>query len=108
MRVDFDNKWYRETCKENGFNPDNELSKSAIDLARDCAISMKKYMDTQKQYDDEYLQQKLQNEIDRLNNDRIGHMLNALFYAEVMAGLGEGFNQFLIKDQQRKKHLRRR
>lgn len=108
MRVDFDNKWYRETCKENGFNPDNELSKSAIDLARDCAISMKKYMDTQEQYDDEYLQQKLQNEIDRLNNDRIGHMLNALFYAEVMAGLGEGFNQFLIKDQQRKKHLRRR
>ena len=108
MRVDFDNKWYRETCKENGFNPDNELSKSAIDLARDCAISMKKYMDTQEQYDDEYLQQKLQNEIDRLNNDRIGHMLNALFYAEVMAGLGEGFNQFLIKDQQRKNHLRRR
>lgn len=108
MRVDFDNKWYRETCKENGFNPDNELSKSAIDLARDCAISMKKYMDTQEQYDDEYLQQKLQNEIDRLNNDRIGHMLNALFYAEVMAGLGEGFNQFLIKDQQHKKHLRRR
>lgn len=108
MRVDFDNKWYRETCKENGFNPDNELSKSAIDLVRDCAISMKKYMDAQEQYDDEYLQQKLQNEIDRLNNDRIGHMLNALFYAEVMAGLGEGFNQFLIKDQQRKKHLRRR
>ena len=108
MRVDFDNKWYRETGRENGFNPDNELSKSAVDLARDCAISMKKYMDTLEEYDDEHLHQKLQKEIDRLNNSRIEHMLNALFYAEVMAGLGEGFNQFLIKDQQRKNHLRRR
>lgn len=107
MRIDFDNKWYRETCRQNGFNPDNELSKSTIDLARDCAISMKKYLDTQKQYEDEQLHQRLQKEIDRLNNQRIEHMLNALFYAEIMAGLGEGFNQFLIKDQQRKNYLRR-
>lgn len=106
--VDFSNKWYRDTCSENGFNPDNELSKSAITLARDCAISMKKYMDTQEQYDNEHLCQELQKEIDRLNNERIEHMLNALLYAEIMVGLGEGFNQFLIKDQQRKNYLRSR
>lgn len=106
--VDFSNKWYRDTCSENGFNPDNELSKSAITLAKDCAIRMKKYMDTQKQYEDEQVHSKLQKEIDELNNERIGHMLNALFYAEIMAGLGEGFNQFLIKDQQRKNYLRSR
>lgn len=106
--VDFSNKWYRDTCSENGFNPDNELSKSAITLAKECAIHMKKYMDTQEQYENEHLYLKLQKEIDRLNNSRIEHMLNALFYAEVMAGLSEGFNQFLIKDQQRKNYLRSR
>lgn len=107
MKIDFDNQWYRAICKENGLDPDNELSKSAISLAKECAISMKKYMDTQDKYEDEHLYQKLQKEIHRLNNERIEHMLNALFYAEVMAGLGE-FNQFLIRDQQRKEHLRRR
>lgn len=106
--VDFNNQWYRETCEQSGLNPDNELSKSSIALAKECAISMKKYMDTQEKYEDEYLYQRLQKEIDRLNNSRIEHMLNALTYAEIMGNLGEGFNQFLIKDQQRKNHLRRR
>ena len=34
--VEFSNKWYRETCIENNLNPDNELSKTAIDLSKRC------------------------------------------------------------------------
>src|SRR5690625_7590426 len=88
--VEFSNKWYRETCTENGLNPDNELSKTAVDLARDRAIDMKKYMDAKENYDDENLHKKFDKEISRLDNERIGHMLDALMYAEIMADLGDG------------------
>lgn len=106
--VDFNNKWFRETCEQNGWNPDNIASQSAVDVARKRSKEMKMYMDAQKDYTNENLKVKIQEQIDRLNNERIEFMLNALFYAEVMDGLGEGFNQFLIKDQKRKEYLRRK
>jgi len=93
--VEFSNRWYRETCLQNGLNPDNELSKTAVDLARDRAIDMKKYMDAKKNYDDVSLHKKLDREITRLDNERVGHMLDALTYAEIMVGLGDGFNTFV-------------
>lgn len=93
--VEFSNKWYRETCIENGLNPDNELSKTAVDLARDRAIDMKKYMDAKKNYDDVSLHERLDREIMRLDNERVGHMLDALMYAEIMSGLGNGFDTFI-------------
>ena len=93
--VEFSNKWYRETCIENNLNPDNELSKTAIDLARDRAIDMKMYMDTKNNYEGAKLQKKLDREIERLDNERVGHMLDALFYAEIISGLGNGYNTFI-------------
>ena len=104
MDIDFDNKWFRETCSSGGLDPDNELSKSAVDLARDKAIEMKKYMDAQKKYDDT-LHTEFQKNIDRLNNERIGHMLDALTYAEIVDGLGGGFNEFAKRIIDRRKHI---
>ena len=104
MDIDFDNKWFRGTCSSGGLDPDNELSKSAVDLARDKAIEMKKYMDAQKKYDDA-LHTEFQKNIDRLNNERIGHMLDGLAYAEVMGGLGDGFNEFAKRIIDRRKHI---
>jgi len=103
--VEFSNKWYRETCTENGLNPDNELSKTAVDLARDRAIDMKKYMDAKKNYDDENLHKKFDKEISRLDNERIGHMLDALMYAEIMADLGDGFDTFSKQHLKKKNRL---
>lgn len=103
--VEFSNKWYRETCLQNGLNPDNELSKTAVALARDRAIDMKKYMDAKKNYDDAALHEKFDKEITRLDNERIGHMLDALMYAEVMAGLGESFNIFIKRHFEKKQQL---
>ena len=105
--VEFSNKWYRETCVENNLNPDNELSKTAIDLARDRAIAMKKYMDAKKNYDDELLHEKFNKEISRLDNERVGHMLDALFYAETMAGIGGGFDTFIKRHFEKKGRLMR-
>lgn len=101
MKIDFSNKWYRETCKENGLDPDNELSKSAVAIAYEYSKKMKKYIDAKAVYESEELQQKLDEQIDRLNNERINYMLEALYYAEVMAGLGGDFNEFA------KQHLRK-
>lgn len=93
---EFSNQWFRDTCKEEGLDPDNELSKVPVGLARECAIAMKKYMDAQKNYS-QSIQVKLQLEIDKLNNKRIGYMLDALTFAEIVAGQGKGFNNFLKK-----------
>lgn len=105
MDIDFDNKWFRETCSSGGLDPDNELSKSAVDLARDKAIEMKKYMDAKEQYQDEEILRKLDENINRLNNERIGHMLDAVAYAEVMGGLGDGFNEFAKRIIDRRKYI---
>lgn len=94
--VEFSNKWFRETCQKEGLDPDNELSKVPVGLARECANAMKKYMDAQKNYN-QSIQVKLQLEIDKLNNERIGYMLDALIFAEIVAGQGKGFNNFLKK-----------
>lgn len=94
--VEFSNQWFRETCKENELDPDNELSKVPIGLARECAVGMKKFMDAQKNYS-EQVQSKLQLEIDKLNNQRIGYMLDALTFAEIVSEKGKGFNGFLQK-----------
>lgn len=106
--VDFSNQWFREQCEENGWNPDNELSKSTVDLARQCAVKMKRFMDAKENYSDEEVHKKLDEQIKFWNNERIEHMLNALFYAEVMHGLGDGFNEFVKKQMTRKEFLLRR
>lgn len=95
--VEFSNQWFRETCKEEGLDPDNELSKVMTGLARECAVGMKKFMDAKKNYPDEQIQQRLEIEIDTLNNKRIGYMLDALQFAELVANNGKGFNEFLQK-----------
>lgn len=97
MKIEFSNEWYRATCKENGFDPDNILSQSSVAIAKKCAVSMQKYMRTQRKHKDDELHSKLQKEIDRLNNERIEHMLNALEYAQLMAGEGQGYNEFIKK-----------
>ena len=100
--VDFSNKWYRETCLENGFDPDNVLSQSAVEVAKQCAINMKMYMDNKKYYEDEEVVSRLDEQINRLNNERIEFMLYALTYAEIMSEMGESFNTFV------KQYLRNR
>lgn len=105
MQIDFSNKWFRESCAENGLNPDNELSQSAVQLARDRAVDMKKNMDALRNYehlDNDDLNSELQERINKLNNERIGHMLDAVAYAEVMNSLGDGFNEFVKKQVVRK------
>ena len=93
--VDFSNKWYRETCLENGFNPDNVLSQSAVEVAKQCAIDMKMYMNNKEHYEDEELVSKLDEQINRLNNERIEFMLYALTYAEIMSEMGVGADKFI-------------
>ena len=92
--VDFSNKWYRETCLENGLDPDNVLSQSAIEVAKQYAIDMKMYMDNKKHYESKELLIKLDEQIKRLNNERIEFMLYALTYAEIMKEMGKGFDTF--------------
>ena len=103
--VAFNNEWYRGVCLQDGLNPDNELSKTAIDLARDRAIDMKKYMDAKGNYEGAKLQEKLDREIERLDNERVGHMLDALFYAETMAGIGDSFDTFIKRHLEKKGRL---
>ena len=93
--VDFSNKWYRETCLENGLDPDNVLSQSAVEVAKQCAIDMKLYMDNKKHYESKELLIKLDEQIKRLNNERIEFMLYALTYAEIMKEMGKGFDTFV-------------
>ena len=93
--VDFSNKWYRETCLENGLDPDNVLSQSAVEVAKQCAIDMKLYMDNKKHYESKELLIKLDEQIKRLNNERIEFMLYALTYAEIMNGMGAGADKFI-------------
>ena len=93
--VEFSNKWYRETCIENNLNPDNVLSQSAIAVARQCAIDMKMYMDNKEHYEDEEVKARLDEQINRLNNERIEFMLYALTYAEIMSGMSAGADKFI-------------
>ena len=101
--VDFNNQWYRETCIENGLNPDNVLSQSAIAVAKQCAIDMKMYMDNKEHYEDEEVKARLDEQINRLNNERIEFMLYALTYAEIMSEMGveaDKFIETMIKRQE--------
>lgn len=93
--VEFSYQWYTDSCKSEGYDPDNVLSAVLIDLARECAVKMKKYMDAKKNYTSEVEQQKIDKEITKLNNERIGHMLDALQFAKMVAENGQGFNSFL-------------
>lgn len=94
MKVDFSYKWYKETCQENGFNPNNALSTPSILDAKRCAKDMKMYMIAKENYPDEDLQIKFDYHIDRLNNERIASMFNALGLAQVMHDFGKGADQF--------------
>ena len=38
---------------------------------------------------------KLDAQIERLDNERVAHMLDALFYAEIISGIGDSFNTFI-------------
>lgn len=55
---------------------------------------MKMYMDAKKHYPDEDLQIQFDYHIDRLNNERIASMFNALELAQVMHNFGKGADQF--------------
>lgn len=105
MKIEFNNKWYRETCVEGGLNPDNILSSSEIELARECSIGMKKYLIAKENYQGTELQRKFDIEIKRLNEKRIGHMFQALEFAEMMKKSGEGYDKFLESHYQRNKRL---
>lgn len=105
--VDFNNEWYRETCIENGLDPDNVLSQSAIEVARARAMEMKKYMDTKGKYKDKKLHEKIDFEINRLNNERIEFMLYALTYAEIIKEMGYGANEFIKSVIKRQEFARR-
>ena len=94
MKVDFSYKWYKELCEENNLNPNNVLSMASIEDAKRCAKAMKLYMDAKKHYPDENLQIQFDYHIDKLNNERIASMFNALALAEVMANFGKGADQF--------------
>lgn len=108
MSVEFSNKWYRETCESVGLNPDNILSSSEVDLARDRAIDMQKYLRAKKVYPDPELINKFDKRIKELDEKRVGHMLNALYFAEVVGGLGVGFDKFLENQYNRRKRLLKR
>lgn len=103
--VDFSNKWYRETCLENGLDPDNILSQSAIEVAKQYAIDMKMYMDNKKHYENKELLIKLDEQIKRLNNERIEFMLYALTYAEIMGEMGKGFDTFAKRYLDKRKRV---
>lgn len=108
--VDFSNKWYRETCEEEGLNPDNELSKSEVELAKQAAVNMQKYMRAKKSYEDDgRLHKRLDEQIKRLDEVRVEHMLNALNHAQIMddleQGSDKGFNQFLKSNLSRRERL---
>lgn len=105
MTIEFSNKWYREACAEAGLNPDNVLSKSEVDLARKMAIGAKKYMDAKKNYPDPELQMKFDQEIKRLNEKRIEHMLNALDFAQFIKEADVGFDHFLERQLNRREKL---
>src|SRR5699024_12573352 len=94
---DFSNKWYQETCLENGRVPDNVLSQSAVEVAKQCAIDIKLYMDNKKHYESKELLIKLYEQIKRLNNEQIEFMLYTITYAEIMEEMGKGFDTFVIR-----------
>lgn len=85
---------YRELCIGQGWNPDNPLSKQSVGLARDCAIKVKRFMDAKKIYENFGVDDQLDMQIDRWNNNRIEFMLNALAHAEQIHHLGEGADKF--------------
>lgn len=93
--VEFSYQWYQDSCKEEGYDATNVLSAVSIETARSCAVKMKKYMDSKANYAGESEHKKLDKEISKLNNERIGHMLDALQFAKLMAENGQGFNVFL-------------
>lgn len=105
MSVEYSNKWYRETCIEAGLNPDNVLSDSEVQLARDTAKDIRKYQIAKENYLDPEVQKKLDKQIKRLNEQRIGHMFEALTFAEIVAGVGKGFDKFLEHQINRRKTL---
>lgn len=107
MSVLFNNKWFRETCEAEGWNPDGMFTQSSIVLARERAVDMKLYMDAKKNYPDVKLQKKFDEQIKRLDEERVGYMLNALLFAEVSAENGVNFDRFLERHINQRKHLLR-
>lgn len=108
MKVDYSYQWYREMCEENGLDPDNVLSESTVQSAKQMAIEMKKYMNAKENYpDNERLQQRLDEQIKRLNNDRMELMIAALEQADVMSKMGSGADKFFRRYAKQQEYARR-
>jgi hypothetical protein len=97
MAVYFSNEDYKKTCEEEGFQYDNLLSQSAVEVAYECSRKMKYFMDAKKGCNDPVAIKKIDKEIKKWDERRLEFMLNALFYAEIMNGLGEGADEFYRK-----------
>ncbi len=114
MKIDFNNNWYREQCLENGLDPDNVLSQTSIEVAKAYAIKLKYWLDARELAKEQYLQEweelepKFETQIERCNSARIGHMLDALDYAEIAGKWEPGFNEHLKRIYERHQHLLRK
>jgi len=107
MKVDYSNKWFIQQCKDNGLDPNNVLSQSAVDVAREHAKKTKYWLgaskEAEKKYDNwEELKPKFDKQINRHNNARIEQMLYALDYAVIADDWPPKFNEFLKNYFERK------
>lgn len=88
MKVEYSNKWFRETCKENGLDPDNSESRISVMLAKEHSKKMKYFMDFAKNIDDQYplaadeIKKNITQLIERHNQQRMAYMLQAMKEAE--------------------------
>lgn len=83
MKVEYSYKWYLETCKENGLDPEHALANDFIDLAKEQSKKMKYFMDALECYKDyEKVAPKIQRQIEQHNERRMGFVLDALEEAE--------------------------
>lgn len=88
MKVEYSYKWYLQTCKENGLNPDNPASAVNVELAKEYSKRMYHFMKYMETVDENYpdaadkIKKNLQQVIDQNNEKRIYYMLQALEEAE--------------------------
>ncbi|WP_217495667.1 hypothetical protein, partial [Salmonella enterica] len=71
---------------------------SCIDLARQCSVEMKTYMDMKNNYDDSLVHERSDKQIEDLNNKRIDYMIQALEFAVWFKKSGQGADEFVRKN----------